>query len=360
MHSTLLALFLCGFISLTFRRNTVLCLLSNELHGGFAGRSLSYSPNHPANDSSFSPVLSDPVSSRSAGHTSGFEIILKSSNFKTSTKNLSENQRSSLPSRTANLISQTDQPVQTFPLNHFNGSEQSQHLNENVLDNRLDSRLDDRLDIRLNNRLNKNFAMPARPTNNVPSNSIKPPFDLKQIFDKVYKSNYVHFCPCPPELSGAHHSLKNAEDRTVTECIYLPLTTVQYRCIQTASSKQSSRVVDRLICDLNQNTNQLDWIIDEDDLLVYRDQFTSNQRSQNEEIGAQSAHSSDFRIEFLQCNRRKWIFSLVFEFLRAVLHLERFNEQSSLVLALLTNNIFRHRDCLSSRSFNEKFQSKIC
>ena len=168
----------------------------------------------------------------------------------------------------------------------------------------------------LHNRLNKKFVTSSQSANQVLSNgSRRSVGDLNQFFHKVYESNYAHFCPCPPELAGAHHSLEGAEDRTITECIFLPLTTVQYRCVRKAK-KQSGQIVNRLICDLDRTTNRLNWIIeaddkllDLDDLLVYRDRFTAVQTGRNEtmEIQAQSANLSEFSVEFLQCNDRKLI-----------------------------------------------------
>lgn len=258
MYSSLFASLLCAFLLLVFRRNSVLCSLSGDLHshlqGGLASRRSSHPPNHSANDS-YSNVTRINTSSSS---------------------------------------------------DHFKSSDRhSQHSDKNVLDN----------------RLNKKFTPSIQPTNRAfPNSSRRSISDLNQIFHKVYESNYAHFCPCPPELAGARHSLEGAEDRTITECIYLPLTTVQYRCSQT-TKKQSSQTVDRLICDLNRTTNRLNWIIDVDDklldlddLLVYRDQFTVNQTGRNEtmEIRAQSAQLADFSIEFLQCNDRKLIVDFVF------------------------------------------------
>lgn len=303
MYSPLFSLFFCAFFSSIFRLNFVFCSPSSDLPGGLASRSSSsYSSNHPANDSS---------SNASYLHASTSPIPPDRSISNAYANHPSTSGRSSLPSRTVSTNSnrQTDQLILTdrtnskpFTSNHFNNH--SQYSNETVL----------------NDRLNQKSATPAHPTNRVPTSSSKESIssrNLKQIFHTVYESNYAHFCPCPPRLKGARHSLEGAEgDKTATECIYLPLTTVQYWCTRTAK-KQNSQTVDRLICDLDPITNRLGWIIDADDklldlddlLLAYRDQFTDDQTGWNEtmEIRAQSAQLSEFSIEFVQCNDRKLI-----------------------------------------------------
>ena len=132
---------------------------------------------------------------------------------------------------------------------------------------------------------------------------------LEKTFYRTYKSNYAHFCACPPKLANAYHSLQDrTHDSEDTECIYLPLTIVEYECNKNAKRLNDQIVINRLVCDLNQETHRLDWImsaderlVDLDERLVYSDQFT-DQQNEIIEIKSQSIHLSDFNvIEFLQC-----------------------------------------------------------
>ena len=274
MRSSPFAFFTCALLSSISGRDSVLCSLSGNSHSSLASRSLAYLPNYPANESS---------SSASHFHTSVSPVPPDRAAL------LSNGNRS-------NGAAKKHPPTNDFSrLNRH-----SRYSTEHMLDD----------------RLNKKFTPPLHHQTRVPLSSARTSIsDLNQIFHKVYESNYAHFCACPPELSKARHSLEGAEDRTITECIYLPLTTVHYRCISGyMARKQGSQVVDRLVCDLNPSTNRLDWIVDTDDKLfdlddlpVYRYQLTVGRSGRNEtmEIRAQSVQLSDFSVEFLQCNDRK-------------------------------------------------------
>lgn len=145
--------------------------------------------------------------------------------------------------------------------------------------------------------------------------------DLLSTFSKVYESKYPQFCSCPPKLQNANHNLEDFKyDKEDTDCIYLPSTAVEYYCRKGTRRKNSINkiVINKLICNLNENTNRLEWIIDIDDKLidlddrlVYSDELVINNkldefdsRSFNDEeleIRLQSTNLSEFSFQFLQC-----------------------------------------------------------
>lgn len=158
--------------------------------------------------------------------------------------------------------------------------------------------------------------------------------NLKDVFDKIYESNYTNFCACPPDLRNAYHSLQDPiNDNEVTDCIYLPNSTVEYQCKNRSENQFKSEsknlpkneskkkrtnqiVLNKLICDLNPNTNKLEWIIDVydqlidlDERFIYEDQFTDDQKKNDwdETVNIKSTQLYDFDIQFLKCEQCKLI-----------------------------------------------------
>ena len=137
-----------------------------------------------------------------------------------------------------------------------------------------------------------------------------------EIFDKVYQSNGNHFCACPPKLKNAYHNLEDSKyDQVNQECIYLPMSLVEYHCKEGARKQNNNQfTINRLVCNLN-DANRLEWILnvdeqfaDLDERLIYGDQFTIDNLNETMEIKSQSTHLTYFKIEFLQCECKLMLF----------------------------------------------------